>query len=241
MNLTFLIFTFLAIASTTLGGFLALRFARHLRPLIGFAAGMLIAVAFFDLLPESFQILRDFQLLSLGVLAGFLFYLTLERFILFHACQEPTDSAHRHAHASGSLGLFGLTLHRAMDGLVIGLSFQGSTALGVLVSLAIVAHSFPDGVNAVAVMLSKKKLQFNRWIFMLAVAILAGALIAQFVVVPEKMLGFLIAFVGGWFLYLGASDLLPEAHRESANLLPLATTILGIVLVWVLTAALPHI
>jgi ZIP family zinc transporter len=87
-------------------------------------------------------------------------------------------------------------------------------------------------------MLSKKKLQFNRYILSLGLAILAGALAAQFLTIPDEYLGLIIAFVAGWFLYLGASDLLPEAHHDDANLLPLLTTLIGIGFMLVVTTFL---
>lgn len=236
MNPTFLIFVLLAIVSTTVGGLFALRLKSHLHPLIGLAAGLLIGVAFLDLLPEAVELLGEIEVVSLAVLAGFLFYLILERFMLFHACHEPADSHHHHAHST--LGLWPLVIHRAMDGFVIGVSFQSSMELGVVVSLAIAAHSFPDGVNAVALMVAKDKLHFKRWIGGLAIAILLGALLSQFIQVPQSQLGLLIAFVAGWFLYLGASDLLPESHHDNANLLPLVMTLVGIGFVYATTVFL---
>lgn len=235
MSWIFAFFVLLAIASTTIGGLFAMRFKSHLHPLIGLAAGLLVGVAFFDLLPEAVEILGDIEMVSLGIVVGFLFYLILERFMLFHACQEPEHSHHYH---SQGLGLWPLVIHRGMDGFVIGLSFQSSAELGIIVSLAIAAHSFPDGVNAVALMLSKNNLHFKRWIFFLAIAILAGAALSQLVRVPEAYLGFLIAFVAGWFLYLGASDLLPESHQDDANLIPLVATLVGIGFVYATTALL---
>lgn len=232
------VFTVLAILSTVTGAFFALQFRKFLRPLIGLSAGMLIGVSFFDLMPESFSILGGFSLFTAAVLSGFLFYLILERFILFHACHEEQDSHHFHRH-TGTLGLIGLTMHRAMDGFVIGLSFKSSPSLGLLVSLAIIAHSFPDGVNAVTLMLSKKQLEFKKWVALLAAAIIAGALLSQFVLLPQATLGLLIGFVAGWFLYLGASDLLPEAHKDNANLLPLFTTLIGLALIYIITLLLP--
>lgn len=232
MDYFFLIFLVLAIISTTLGGLLALKLKKYLHPLIGLAAGLLIGVAFLDLLPESIELVPNVQLVSFALLAGFLFYLILERFMLFHACQEPVHSHHYHAH---EISLLPMVIHRAMDGFVIALSFQSSEPLGILVSLAIVAHSFPDGVNAVTLMLTKKSVHFKRWIAALAVAILGGALLAQFLTIPNEQLGLLIAFVAGWFLYLGASDLLPEAHHDDANLLPLLTTLIGIGFMLVVT------
>src|SRR3989344_7742116 len=115
MDYLLIVFLTMAIISTTLGGLFALKLQKHLHPLIGLASGLLIGVAFLDLLPESIELVSNVQLVSFALLAGFLFYLILERFMLFHACQEPVHSHHYHAHG---VGLLPLVIHRAMDGFV---------------------------------------------------------------------------------------------------------------------------
>ena len=110
-----------------------------------------------------------------------------------------------------------------------------------MVSLAIAVHSFPDGVNAATLMMARAGANFAQWVGLLAASLAFGAVIPWFVHISESSVGMLVGFVAGWFLYLGASDLLPETHKEHANLMPLAATIAGIAIIFALTALLPEI
>lgn len=226
MELQALAFLIAAILATSLGGFLALRFKNRLKLLVAFSAGLLVGVAFFDLLPESFFLSHP-STVSIFLALGFLLYLVLERFVLVHPCIESDCGTERHSKPSGIAAIFGLVLHRFIDGLVIVLAFKASAGIGAIVALAIIVHSIPDGVNSVAVMLLKKRNAFLQWFLALAIAVFAGAGLALLLPIQENHLGLLTAFVAGWFLYLGASDLLPEAHKESRNLPALIATILG--------------
>ena len=100
--LNFQLFAFLttAIAATFLGGFIALRFKSNLKILVAFSAGLLTGVAFFDLLPEAFQI-SEARLASLFLAFGFLLYFLLEKFILVHPCSEEHCETERHSRPSG--------------------------------------------------------------------------------------------------------------------------------------------
>ena len=159
--LNFQLFAFLiaAIAATFLGGFIALRFKSNLKILVAFSAGLLVGVAFFDLLPEAFN-LSEARLASFFLAFGFLLYFLLEKFILIHPCSEEHCETERHSKPSGISAILGLVLHRFLDGLVIALSFKANAELGLLVGFAIIIHSIPDGVNSVTVMLLKKRNAF---------------------------------------------------------------------------------
>lgn len=232
-----LLFLVIAIAATFLGGFAALRFKKRLKLLVAFSAGLLVGVAFFDLLPEAFQI-SEARLASIFLALGFLLYFLLERFILVHPCTEENCETERHSHPSGIAAIFGLVLHRFLDGLVIVLSFKASAQIGFLVGLAIIIHSIPDGVNSVTVMLLKKRNAFWKWFIALAIAVFAGAGLAIVLPIQESQVGFLIAFIAGWFLYLGASDLLPEAHKEGKSITALAATLAGFAIIAIVTGFL---
>ena len=237
--LNFQLFAFLiaAIAATFLGGFIALRFKSNLKILVAFSAGLLVGVAFFDLLPEAFQ-LSEARLASFFLAFGFLIYFLLEKFILVHPCTEEHCETERHSKPSGLTAILGLVLHRFLDGLVIALSFKANAELGLLVGFAIIIHSIPDGVNSVTVMLLKKRNAFWKWFVALAIAVFAGSGLAFLLPIQESQLGFLVAFIAGWFLYLGASDLLPEAHKEEKNIPALAATLAGFVIIAIATGFL---
>ena len=227
-------FLVLSIIATFAGGLAALRLKKRLKLLVAFSAGLLVGVAFFDLLPEAFG-LSEARFVSISIALGFLLYLVLERFILMHACEGTECGSERHSHPSAIAAIFGLVFHRFLDGLVIMLSFKAGVEIGFLVALAIVVHSVPDGVNSITVLLLKKRQKFLQWFIALAIAVFAGAGLGFFLPLQENQLGFLIAFIAGWFLYLGASDLLPEVHREERSIPALAATILGFVLIAIVT------
>lgn len=223
-----------AIAATFAGGFIASRFRKNLKLLVGFSAGLLIGIAFFDLIPEAFG-LSEARIASVFLVAGFLLYFILERFILVHPCTEEHCASERHSKPSGLSAILGLVLHRFLDGAVIMLSFKAGESLGFLVALAIVIHSIPDGINSITVMLLKKHNAFWKWFAALAVAVFAGAGVAFMTPLEESHLGLLIAFVAGWFLYLGASDLLPEAHKQHKDFQALVATLAGFAIMGIAT------
>ncbi|MDO8647441.1 MAG: ZIP family metal transporter [Candidatus Diapherotrites archaeon] len=237
MDIQAIAFLIAAIAATFFGGFLATKFEKNLKLLVALSSGLLIGIAFFDLLPEAFG-LSEARLTSFFLAFGFLLYFLLERFILVHPCTEKHCDSERHAKPSSASAILGLVLHRFLDGAVIILSFKTSPQVGIIVALAIVVHSIPDGVNSVTVMLLRKKNQFWKWFIALAIAVFAGAGTALALPIDESQLGFLIAFVAGWFLYLGASDLLPEAHKQQKDFPALLATLAGFVAIAIATMLL---
>jgi ZIP family zinc transporter len=119
----------------------------------------------------------------------------------------------------GALGAAGLSLHSFIDGLGIGLAFQLGTSTGLLVFLAVVTHDFADGMNTVNFVLSQsgERRQAIRWLTADSLAPLLGAIVGVFITVSEHTLGQLLAVYAGFFLYMGATDLLPEAHEHPSG------------------------
>jgi zinc transporter ZupT len=126
----------------------------------------------------------------------------------------------------GALGAAGLSLHSFIDGLGIGLAFQLDTATGLLVFLAVVTHDFADGLNTVNFVLSQggDLRRALRWLAVDSLAPLVGATVGVFITVSEYSLGQLLAVYAGFFLFMGATDLLPEAHEHPSWKRVLLTT-----------------
>jgi ZIP family zinc transporter len=147
---------FAAFGSTLGGGALALRFRHRLHHLLGFTAGVLLGVVAFDLLPEMFGLAHDHELEAraamVALVAGFLVFHALEKFVLVHPVHETHYAHHHHPHV-GAVSALVLAGHSVMDGVAIGIAFQVSTAVGLTVTLAVVAHDFSDGLNTVSLML----------------------------------------------------------------------------------------
>jgi zinc transporter ZupT len=202
------------VVSTLAGGFVALRLARNLETAIALTGGIVVAVALFHVLPEAMEHVEDPRRVGLLAGAGFLIFFLAERVLVLHHRDEP-EQARAHARV-GALGAAGLSAHSFIDGLGIGLAFGLDTATGLLVFLAVVAHDFADGLNTVSFVLrqSSDRRQAIRWLVADALAPLAGALVGVSLSVTEQSLGELLAVYAGFFLFMGATDLLPHAHEH---------------------------
>ena len=123
-------------------------------------------------------------------------------------------------HAVGVLGAAGLSVHSFIDGLGIGLAFGLDTSTGVLVLIAVLAHDFADGLNTVGFILSQSgdRRKALTWLSIDAVAPLLGAIVGASLTVSEHTLGYLLSLYVGFFLFMGATDLLPEAHQHPSRL-----------------------
>jgi ZIP family zinc transporter len=221
-----------ACGATLLGGFFALRLKDKLHLILGFSAGAVVAVAFFDLLPEALELggrTHELTTIIVMVAVGFFGYLTLDRILFLHSHGE--DETHPEApHAKrGSAGAGTLSLHSFLDGIGIGLAFQVSPAVGVVVAVAVLTHDFSDGINTVSYILkhSGSRARAMRWLFVDALAPGAGIIATLFFTVSQETLGLLLALFAGFFLYLGASDLIPESHHAHPKFLTTVLTLLG--------------
>lgn len=232
MLITPLLLGLAAFVSTVLGGVFALRFRDKLHLVLGFSAGAVIAVAFFDLMPEALH-LTSGQYDPAGLLTvvaiGFFGYLLLDRLIFFHAhhVHEHTDD-----HGAGSrrsLGPAALVLHSFLDGAAIGLAFQVSPAVGAVVAAAVLVHDFSDGVNTIGMIMRTgkgiKRAKF--WLFADALAPVLGVASTYLFSVAESDLGLILALFAGFFLYIGASDLIPESHHSHPRFLTTFMTLVG--------------
>ena len=202
------------VAATFAGGAAALRLSRDLTTAIALTGGVVVAVALFHVLPEAIEILDDPRRVGLLVGGGFLAFFLAERLLVLHHRDAPED-ARAHAHV-GALGAGALALHTFIDGLGIGLAFNLDTTTGVLVFVAVVAHDFADGLNAVAFVLHQGggRRRALRWLSAVAVAPLLGAVVGGALDVSESSLGNILALYVGFFLFLGGTDLLPHAHQH---------------------------
>jgi ZIP family zinc transporter len=220
--------------ATLLGGTLALRLRDKLHLVLGFSAGAILAVAFFDLLPESLELGSAFYdtgtLLTFTAL-GFFAYTVLDRFITLHThCDDGDDEVHAHgATPRGVIGAGSLSSHSFLDGFAIGLAFQASTAVGIIVAVAVLTHDFSDGINTVNLILKNggSRVQAFRWLLVDASAPILGAFVTLFITVPENILAIILATFAGFFLYIGASDLLPESHHSHPKALTTILTLVG--------------
>jgi ZIP family zinc transporter len=204
--------------STAVGGVLALRLEHALETVIALTGGIVVAVALFDVLPESIRAVDNPRLVTGLVGAGFIGFFLVERVLVLHHRDDPE---HALAHAPvGALGAAGLSIHSFLDGLGIGLAFHLSTATGLLVFLAVICHDFADGMNTVSFVLRQGagRAKAIRWLAVDAAAPFAGAIVGTTISISERGLGYVLALYAGFFLFMGATDLLPEAHAHPSRL-----------------------
>ena len=236
MSLTIMLIAGAAFLATLLGGALALRLRDKLHLVLGFSAGAVIAVAFFDLLPEAIELgegLHDVGTILLFTALGFFGYTILDRTITLHT--HTAEDTHAHGATRGRFGAGTLSSHSFLDGFAIGLAFQASEAVGLVVAAAVLAHDFSDGINTVNMILKNggTRKEAMRWLLIDALAPVAGALVTLFIAVPESLLAPVLATFAGFFLYIGASDLLPESHHAHPKFLTTAMTLVGATLLYV--------
>jgi zinc transporter ZupT len=216
---TALVFSFLTFFSTALGGLFALHRRRQLYLVMGLAAGILVAAAFLDLLPDALRLARETGQSSVAKVfaataLGFLAFWGLDR--LMHRAA----AGHEHGHgrvAFGSIAALGLTIHSFLDGFAIGSAFQAGSNTGILVAVAVIAHDFGDGVSTVGVVLgSRGKLVHSLgWLLADATAPVVGCSMALFLSISPGRIAELLGFFAGSFLFIGAAHLLPEAEHEA--------------------------
>ncbi len=245
--------------STLLGGWAVFRLRHRLHVAMAFAAGILVATALVDLIPESIELIGGADAaMATGVAAivGFLIYATVEAFIhqaSYEHSHDPDQDPHEpHEHAAplstaqstlGWLAPAGLIVHSTLDGVAIGLGFEAGGEVGLLVTMAVLVHDFADGLNIVTVAFAGGRGRTGAIVLLAldAVATIVGVAISQVVPLDPVQLGLLLGAFGGAFIAIGASHLLPEAqHRQSGSVSPLVIlVILGAVVVVAVRALVP--
>jgi zinc transporter ZupT len=235
VSMTFLLAVLASIAAFA-GGYMALRFQDKLHIILGLSAGTVMGAALFDLIPEALELTQGrydphFILTLTGV--GFFLYLILDRLFSFHSHDHSDEGEVSHPeisnHVRGGIGAASFSLHSLIDGIAIGLAFQASVEIGIVVALAVVAHRFSDGINTIGVILKHKGEKRHAWLWLTVVALapVVGAALTYLMFVPLHTLAILLAVFSGFFLYIGASDLIPEGHHSHSKILTTLMTLLG--------------
>jgi ZIP family zinc transporter len=231
------------VASTALGGLVALRHRDHLHLILGFTAGVLLGLVAFDLLPEVFALGGDRRTLNLpavsfAFVAGFLVLHLVERGMGVHQAHELEYGEHHHTPQLGLAAAGALAAHSFLDGVGIGLAFQVGSALGWAVALAVIAHDFADGLNTVSLMLRHGNSD-RRAKIMLAVdatAPMLGAASTLLFSLPDSVMALYLAFFAGFLLYLATGDILPEAHSRHPGRLTMVATVGGVAFIGTVVA-----
>jgi len=225
---------------------------RILFVLLSFSAGSILGAAYLDLLPEAIEFLGEEQLsiVALYITLGFLAFFFLERFLYWY---------HGHVHGYESeveekmtvkkfvyLNLIGDGIHNLIDGMIIAASFLIALPVGLATTVAVIFHELPQEIGDFGVLVYGGFTRYNALMFnfLSALAAVVGVLISNyFSIYIENFVGFLVAIAAGGFIYLAASELIPEIQKEEnigKSMIQFALFILGIALIWSLGVIFPE-
>ncbi len=247
MNFSAILLAIITCFSTLLGGIFASRRRKGIGILGAFAAGVLITTSLLDLLPQTFRLATSVNVPLEDVMAltvvGFLFLYIVSRMITSHVFNKDGEYIEVKHPLGGLFATSELSVHSFIDGLAIGFGFEADIHVGIIIAIAVICHDFTDGLSTVAVMLNSGNSLKNsiRMLLLDAIAPVLGAVVALFIEVQQYYIVLLLPFFAGGFLYLGASDLLPQAHEENPQTLTVVSCVAGFVLIFVLTFILTNV
>jgi ZIP family zinc transporter len=222
-----------AFLATMAGGLFALKLRDRSHLILGFSSGTVVAVALLDLIPEALQLAGRRQTASAVlsfVTMGFLGYLIADRALTSRVSVSSDRALSTNAAGrSGTVGAISLALHSLFDGITIGVSLKASIWVGLIVTVGVLVHDLSDGINTATIVLRHggTRLQAFRWLVLDALCPALGLAIAAAITLPEIWLAPVVGLLGGGFLYIGASDLIPESHHAHPRLLTTLMTVLG--------------
>lgn len=211
---------------------------RLLRPLVAFAAGTLLGGAMLHMLPGAIAQMGAGPEVFLAVLAGFTVFFALEQFLHWHHCHDDGSAREPLTY----LVLLGDGLHNLLGGFAVAGAFIADVRLGIGAWLAAAAHEVPQELGDFAVLVhggwdQRRALLFN---LLSALTFLVGGLLAYAASLSFDV-RFLLPFAAGNFIYIAASDLIPEVKQDRdlrMNLLHFACLVSGIALLYLLRVAL---
>jgi zinc and cadmium transporter len=219
--------------------------------LVAFSAGSILGASYLDLLPEAIELVEE-SLVFLYITLGFILFFFLERFLYWYhghpheadMSAEVTDRAATKGFAY--LNLIGDGIHNFVDGMVIAASFLIGFSVGLATTVAVIFHELPQEMGDYGILIyGGFKRNRALWLnFGVSFTVVLGGISAIFFIeTVEALSGLLIAFAAGGFIYLAASELIPELHREKSfkkSAVQFVVFILGIALIWSLDMIFPE-
>ncbi|KYK27173.1 hypothetical protein AYK26_00575 [Euryarchaeota archaeon SM23-78] len=218
-------------------------FKKILMILVAFSAGALLSGAFFHLLAESLEHLSVTKAFAY-MLMGFILFFLIERFLHWHHCHLHGQKCD--VHPVSYLILFGDGVHNFIDGIIIGVSFIISVPFGIVTALLIIGHEIPQELGDFAVLVyggfSKTKALVYNFLSQLT-AVIGGIIGYLFSTRIQGVIPFILPFAAGGFIYIAASDLIPELHKEpklNKSLVSFSFFLIGIVFMFLLKFLFEH-
>jgi zinc and cadmium transporter len=222
------------IAASLLGGILSVvaaaifvltARARYLGGLVSYAIGALLSAVFLDILPEAIRLTNNVTVMSGTVLLGILLFFTLEKVLIWRHCHHEHCEAHEpherseHDHGrSGAMVIVGDTFHNFIDGIIIAASFMADVQLGIVTSLAIIAHEIPQEVGDFAVLLNSgytKRRAFQLNLISSFATLVGGVLGYISLQGMQSLVPTLLALAAASLIYIAVADLIPGLHKRT--------------------------
>ena len=238
LQLTYIILTTFAIALIAFIGVFTLAMKEQLLNkiliiLVSLSAGALMGGAFLHLLPESIEKSGNANIL-IFVLVGFVLFFIIEKVLHWRHCHKGKCDVHTFHY----MNLIGDSVHNFIDGLIISASFIISIPLGFTTTIAIAAHEIPQEIGDFGVLIyggfeKKKAIVLN---FIVALTVVAGGIVGYFISKSiEQVAVYLLPFAAGGFIYIAATDLVPEIKKElniKKSMATILVFICGILIMW---------
>lgn len=226
-----------AFLSAMSGGWLALRAVRYVGAIIAVGAGIRIGAAFVDLIPEAIEHLDSLDAAMFWTTLGFVSFYVVDKLTSLHVGHETAaeldheEADHQHI---GVVGAAGMGIHSLLDGVALAAGLAAGGAIGTIIAFVVIVHRFSDGIGVVSFLLTSRMEPriAMRWVAIVAAAPLVGVVIGSLLTVPESALGAMLAFFAGFFLYVGAAELLPEAHRRDGSRFIVLATLAGVAVIY---------
>lgn len=201
--------------------------------LVSLATGALLGGAFFHLLPESMEQIK-IESIGIFVLIGIMIFFVMEKFLCWRHCHKRKCEVHPFAYTI----LVGDGLHNFIDGLIIAAAYLINMNLGIVTTIAIILHEIPQEIGDFGVLIyggfkKRKALLFN---FLSALTAIIGALVGYFVG-AQINITYLLPFAAGGFIYVAATDLIPELRKKtkiSDSAMQFIFILIGMALMWML-------
>jgi len=205
--------------------------------LVSLSAGALMGGAFLHLIPEAVETSEEPNIdVFLFILVGFILFFIIEKVLHWRHCHKGKCDIHTFSY----MNLFGDSVHNFIDGLIMAASFSVSSTLGFTTTIAIAAHEIPQEIGDFGVLIyggfqKKRAIVLN---FLVALTIVGGGIIGYFISNSiAQATTFLLPFAAGGFIYIAATDLIPEIKKELSMkkyMLTLIIFILGILIMWII-------
>jgi len=222
------------VGATFIGGLLSVVIAasltasvltRVVQHLVSLSAGVLLGTALLDVLPEAFESKASPQALFGTLLGGLLFFFLLEKAELYRHSHHHEGDEHHHHHGfdrqqagrGGWSVILGDSIHNFCDGIIIAAAFLADTQLGIVTSLAIIAHEIPQEVGDYIVLVNAGLSRAEALLYnaVSGLAAVLGGVLGYFIVGPwESLFPYLLVVAASSFIYVAVADLIPQLQHR---------------------------